>query len=167
VVFGGIVLRRLVATLVAGIGPGAAAAQQHLTIGHCELIVPLGWNQISKSDERIVLRRTDGKQQATISVLEFTKDPTFDEFKRICQHRIEAENKELEDGFIQPEEPSEDHGAYGMLFSGGDRKTGRVFSGYLSLMRKELLTVYVEGLGVTPKENLETFAQFVKGTKRK
>jgi hypothetical protein len=54
-----------------------------------------------------------------------------------------------------------------MFYSGGVKRTGRIFSGYLSLTKRELVTIYLEGIGVGPKEHLQTFQSFVEGLARK
>ena len=46
-------------------------------------------------------------------------------------------------------------------------KRDRVFSGHLSLVKRELITVYVEGIGTAPKDHLATFKAFVSGLNRK
>jgi hypothetical protein len=53
-----------------------------------------------------------------------------------------------------------------MFFSGGEKRTGRVFSGYLTLKQRELITVYVEGIGVAPKDHLASFEALASGLKR-
>ena len=142
-------------------------AQEKYTVGTVVGAAPAGWAEKSRSEERIILRSPDSHQQATVSILSFGKDASFEDFKRLCKHRLEAENRELVDGFIKADDPFNDKGMFGMFFSGGDRKNGRIFSGYLSLVNKELITVYVEGIGVAPAENLKTFKTFVTGLKRK
>jgi hypothetical protein len=89
--------------------------------------------------------------------------------KILCQLRIDAERKELGDGFIEPEEPQpfKDGDIFGLFYTGGERKTGRVFSAYLSLAQREFLTLYVEGVGVAPKHHLQFFKVFVDGLNRK
>jgi hypothetical protein len=142
-------------------------AQEQFTIGTAVGAVPTGWTEKAKSEERIILRSPDSRQQATISILRFGKDASFEDFKSLCKHRLDAENRELVNGFIKADDPFNDKGFFGMFFSGGDKKNGRVFSGYLSLVNKELITVYVEGISVAPAENLKTFKAFVTGLKRK
>ena len=84
----------------------------------------------------------------------------------MCTARIDAEKKMLSDGFVEPTAPFESAGEFGMFFYGGDKKTARVFSGYLALKMKELITVYVEGVGVEPKDVLESAQVLVSGLKR-
>ena len=79
--------------------------------------------------------------------MHFVSDPSFDQFKQMCDMRYKGEKQFLTDGFIEPDipEPFTDGRIYGMFFFGGDKATRRVFSGYLSLLRGELITIYIEG----------------------
>ena len=73
----------------------------------------------------------------------------------------------LEDGFVEADAPFQNSGSFGMFFFGGDKKVRRTFSGYLFLEKNELITIYVEGVGVAPKEHLLTFQTIVKSLKRR
>jgi len=53
-----------------------------------------------------------------------------------------------------------------MYFSGKEKKTDRIFSGLLSLKGKELIAIYVEGIGVTSTKHLESFKIFESSLKR-
>jgi hypothetical protein len=100
------VFKRLLWTVIAGLGiGGSASAQEQFTIGHNEVTAPAGWRQVNKTEDRLVLRSSDQHQQATLSVVRLSSDATFEEFNRLCQLRIDAERKELGDGFIEPEAP--------------------------------------------------------------
>lgn len=162
-------LKRLISTLIASIGVSSpATAPHHFTLANAEITAPPGWHQVNKTEDKLVLRTSNQHEQATISVLRLGADATLEDFMRLCQLRIEAERKELGDGFIEPEAPKpfKDGDIFGLLYSGGEKKTGRVFSAYLSLARREFLTIYVEGVGVAPKHHLESFKVFVDGLKR-
>jgi len=168
IIRGIIVLKQLISTLIASVGLSSpATAQHHFTIARTEVTAPVGWRQISKTEDRLVLSSSDQRQQTTISVLRFNSDATFEDFRRLCQHRIDAERKELVDGFIEPDEPKpfKDGDTFGLFYSGGEKRTGRLFSGYLSLAQRQFLTIYVEGLGVAAKIHFETFKAFVDGLK--
>jgi hypothetical protein len=161
-------MKRLFNSVAAAVGlTSCTPAPPHFTIGTADIAPPAGWTQQSKADERLTLRAPDGRQQATLSVMRFGADPSFDDFKRLCQLRLDAEKKDSPDYFIQSDPPFDLKGKFGMFYSGGNKKAGRVFSGYLSLERRELLVIYLEGLGVDPKEHVEAFQTFVKGTVRK
>jgi len=95
--------------------------------------------------------------------MRFGADASFVDFKLMCQLRLEAEKKDSPDCFIQSEPPYDIKGKFGMLYSGGDKKVGRVFSGFLSLTKRELVTIYVEGLDTAPKDLIETFQIFLHG----
>jgi hypothetical protein len=54
-----------------------------------------------------------------------------------------------------------------MFYSGGERKSHRLFTGYLFLKQKELLTIYIEGIGVPMRELMQSFKAFLDGAKRR
>ncbi|MES2692208.1 MAG: hypothetical protein V4773_01965 [Verrucomicrobiota bacterium] len=161
-------MQRILSTIAAAIGlTGAASAQQHFTISSVDIVAPADWSEVKKEEGRITLRSADGRQQATVSIMRFGADASFDDFKRLCQLRLEAEKKDSPDCFVQAEPPFDIESKFGMFYSGGVKKTGRVFSGYLSLTKRELVTVYLEGLSTAPKEHLQTFQSFVESLTRK
>lgn len=161
-------MRRILATIAATVGlTGIASAQQHFTISTADVVAPAGWSEAKKESDRLTLQSSDGRQYATISIMRFGADASFDDFKRLCQLRLEAEKKDSPDCFIQSEPPFDIKGKFGLFYSGGVKKTGRVFSGYLTLTKRELVTIYIEGLGIDPKDHLQTFQSFVKGLIRK
>src|SRR5690348_17134752 len=84
------ILRRLASAMKA-----AAASQEEHPIGSARIAVPVGWDLIDKSAERIVFRSQADHQQATISAMRFACHPTFAEFEQLCEHRLGAEEKEL------------------------------------------------------------------------
>lgn len=143
-----------------------ASAATAVVLGDASLAVPDGWTVVNRQPDRITLQSADKRQQTTFSLLNLAAVPSFEDFKRLCAQRLEGEQRELKDGFIEKQEPFQDSGTLGMFFSGGDKATGRVFSGFLSVRGKRLVTVYVEGLGTNPREHLATFKQFVTGLKR-
>jgi hypothetical protein len=142
--------------------------QEAFTLGHTSFTLPPGWSEIRSSSERRVFGSSDGRQQLTISLMRFGAAVTFEDFGLLCQKRIESERRELADGFIQPDTPNpfENSDGFGMFYSGEDRKSGRLFSGYLSYKDSELVAVYLEGLGVAPKDHLESFKTIVSGLGR-
>ena len=161
-------MKRFLSSIVAAVGlTSCGPAPPHFTIGTADIVAPAGWTEQSRTDGRLTLRAPDGRQQATLSVMRFGADPSFDEFKRVCQLRLDAEKKDSPDCCTQSDPPFDLKGKFGMFYSGGDKKAARVFSGYLSLERRELLVIYLEGLGVDPKEHVEVFQIFVKGVTRK
>jgi hypothetical protein len=160
-------MMRILTTLAAALGLSGVASAQQLMIGSAQVRTPAGWTEVKKEDARIALRAPDGKQQVTISIMRFGADASFEDFKRLCQLRLEAEKKDSPDCFVQAEPPHEIKGAFGMFYSGGFKQSGRVFSGYLSLTKRELVTIYLEGLGIDPKEHLQTFKALVEGLTRK
>lgn len=161
-------MKRFLTSIAVAVGlAGAASAEPHFAIGKADIIAPTGWTEVKREGDRLTLQSLDGRQYATISIMRFGADASFADFKLICQLRLEAEKKDSPDCFIQSEPPYDIKGKFGMLYSGGDKKAGRVFSGYLSLTKRELVTIYIEGLDVSPNDHLETFQAFVKGLTRK
>lgn|SRR5262249_2540667 len=161
-------LKRFIAMIAAGVGLQVAAkAQEYFTIGSYDIIAPTGWREVKKKEDLLVLRSAVGDQRATITLMRFRAEVSFEDFTKLCDKRMEAERSALTDGFIHPDAPFERHGVFGMFFSGGDRKSGRVFSGYLSLATRELVTVYVESISVAPEDHLQSFKAFVNGLKKK
>ena len=161
-------MKRVLISIAAAVGfTSCAPTPPHFTIGTADIAAPAGWTEQKRADDRLTLRAPDGRQQATLSVMRFGADPSFDDFKRLCQLRLDAEKRDSPDYFIQSEPAFDLKGKFRMFYSGGDKKAGRVFSGYLSLDRRELVVIYVEGLGVDPKQHLGAFQTFAKGITRK
>lgn len=163
-------LKRLFHLIAVSIGlSGAAIAQEHSTLDNASIVVPAGWREVKKEEDRLTFRSSDDRQQATISLMQFGVSPSFEDFKRLCQLRVEAEKKAAPNAFIDPDAPVpfEKSGGFGMFYSGGEKQTGRIFSCYLSLANKGLFTIYLEGVGVVPKDHLKSFEAFVSGLKRK
>ena len=98
-----------------------------------------GWSETKKAADRLTLQSSDGRQYATISIMRFGADASFEDFKRLCQLRLEAEKKDSPDCFIQSEPPFDIKGRFGFFYSGGVKRTGRVFSGHLTLTKRELI----------------------------
>jgi len=162
-------LKRIFTGILACFGFASAShAGTQFVIGEASITAPDGWHEVKKEEMRMMLRSADDRQQATISVMQFGAAPSFDDFKRLCVLRYKAEKSGASDTFMEPEVPApiEGEGRYGLFFSGGEKKSGRMFSGYLSLMNKELITIYLEAVGVAPKEHLASFKVFATGLKR-
>ncbi len=161
-------IRHIVTILLMALGVElAAGAEPHFSFWSCDITAPTGWTELKKKEDILVLRSEDGHQRATVSGIRLGADASMEDFKKLCAKRIEAENKAFTNGFVDPTPPFRDGDAFGMFFSGGDKKSGRVFSGYLSLAKRELITLYVESLGTGPKEHLATFKALVSELKRK
>jgi hypothetical protein len=113
----------------------------------------------------LVLRSENGQLQATITAFDMNAAASLDDFKLICQTRLDAEKQGLEDGFVTPDppQPFQEGTAFGMYYYGGEKKTGRVFYGYLSMLGNNLTTIYVEGFAVSPEMVGESFTTFVRG----
>jgi len=157
-------MKRFLTFIAAAVGLASTTyAQLHFMIGSADLAAPVGWSEAKREDDRLTLQSSDGRQYATISIMRFGADASFVDFKLMCQLRLEAEKKDSPDCFIQSEPPYDIKGKFGMLYSGGDKKVGRVFSGFLSLTKRELVTIYVEGLDTAPKDLIETFQIFLHG----
>jgi hypothetical protein len=163
-------IEQFLSSVIAGLGLASLAlAQGHFAIGKAEIVPPAEWQLTSSVEDRLVFQTADRHQQATISVVHLAADATLEDFTRVCAHWLAAERREMVDGFIEPENPApfKQGAVFGMFYSGGEKKTGRIFSGYLSMVRGEFVIVYVEGTGVPPEEHLQSFKAFVTGLKRK
>lgn len=134
-------------------------------LGNAEIPVPAGWKKIVDDKDRINILSPDERQQATISIMRSESSSTFEAFRRICEHRLKAEKAEAPEVSITADEPFVDAGRFGMFFSGNEKEMGRLFSGYLTQKDKEVITLYVESIGVDSKKHSQTFEAFVKGLK--
>jgi hypothetical protein len=165
-----VVTKRLFSRVLAGLGlTTLALAQGHYAIGNVEIVPPAGWELARSNEDRLVFETADHHQEATISHVQVAADANLDQFTKLCSLRLKAERKDLSDGFIEPENPVpfEKGGIFGLFYSGGERKTGRIFSAYLSMAHGDFVTIYVEGSGISAKEHLQGFKSFVTGLKRK
>jgi len=135
-------------------------AETSFLIGNSSIVPPDGWRFVSQEDDRLVFR-TD-KQQATIGLVRFDKEVTSEEFKILCDIRVKGEKKFLKDGYVELEPQFRDRDILGSFFYGADKSSGRVFFGYLCSASKEVVTMYVEGIGVDPVAHGADFRAFVK-----
>jgi len=153
-------------TLAAGLaGMNALVlADDSYTLGNEAFSFPPGWKQVDSNDDRQTYASPDGRQQATISVIRLGKPPTFEQFENLCAHRYDAEKNGVKDLVLIPTAPAprNDNGEFTMTFSGEENPTSRVFSGFLWIKGAELLTIYVEGIGVTADRNSDAFHAIVK-----
>ena len=163
-------LKRLMSILGVGAGPASPhAGQSQLRWGNVATILyPETWQKVKQTNEKAVLRSPDAHQQATISLMYFNIRPNFDAFRELCEVRYKAERQDETEIVIEPPspQPCEQGSAYIMSYSGSNKKNDRVFSGYLSLADRELITIYLEGISVGPEIHLNSFQQLVKGLKR-
>jgi hypothetical protein len=141
-----------------------APADDSFTVGSVTFSVPQGWSQIDQADDHLTFGAPDGHQRATISVLHFSKPPSFQNFEGLCDHRYDAERKGLKDLVLIPRDPlpHNDSGQFTMTFSGEENPTTRVFSGFLWIKGNDLITVYVEGINISADHNAEAFHAIVK-----
>jgi hypothetical protein len=142
------------------------SCEAQVKIGKAAIAAPSGWIKLTTEQEQITFASPDHRQQATISLMTFKAKPTFEEFKRICAHRLEAEKADAPSISLQPDEAFEDAETFGMFFSGKEPGSGRLFSGYITQKDAEIITIYVESIGVDSKRHFQSFQDFVKGLKR-
>ena len=137
-------------------------------LGNAQITFPEGWRVDPKSEDEIVARSGSGREQATISVISFSKPIPFEEFCQVCQQRVKVEKESLKDGFIHPDPPTprDANGGFSLFYTGGERSTHRVFSAYLIQIESQVLTVYLESLGVPLTEHSETFRSLLSTLKR-
>jgi hypothetical protein len=131
--------------------------------GNVSVALPDGWREIGREPDRVTFGSADESEQATVSKMDFRAVPSFEDFQRMCQHRLDAERQESQSAVLQVTGPSNAGGKYTLMYSGGDQASARLFSGYLVVVGTTLMTVYVEGIGVTPERHLASFKDFVAG----
>ena len=152
---------------MASIGKGPDGAENSFRLGGSTIVAPTDWYEVKRTEDKLVLRSRDGHQQCTITTLDVGRPvSSLEDFKLICQIRLDAERKALEKGFLRldPMEPFQVGRAFGMYYSGSAE--GRIFCGYLSLLASNLITIYVEGLDVSSEAVGESFRTFVCGLRR-
>jgi hypothetical protein len=160
-------MKRLLSSLAIGFGLiGHSGCDDQVKLGNAVVSPPSGWRTISTEKERITFGSTDERQQATVSLMTLGTNPTFEEFKRVCAHRLEAEKADSPNVSLTPDEPFQDAGTFGMFFSGKEPESGRLFSGYVTQKNAEVITIYVESIGVDSERHFQSFQDFVKGLKR-
>ena len=151
------------------------------TFGSATLAVPSGWTEVKRSAEQLTFRMAaattvaerlrrfaglskSGGEQATITKLELATKPSFQEFERLCNHRLDAERSQLKDGFVKGK-PEDIAGTFILMYSGGDKASSRIFSGYCVAKTTTFFTVYLEAFGVEPRQHLASFSSFVSAFK--
>jgi hypothetical protein len=136
-----------------------ALADDTCTLGTATFSLPPGWKQVSATDDRQTYASPSGAQQATISITNLDHPPTFHDFELLCAHRYDAEKNGIKDLILIPREPlpHNDSGQFTMTYSGEENPTSRVFSGFLWVKGKQLITLYVEGIGIASDRNEDAF----------
>jgi hypothetical protein len=147
----------------------AVAGENSFVMGSTELTLPPGWRKIAVQDggDRVNFLSPAGDQQLTLSIMRFGRSPSFEDFKRLCDLRIRAEKEEAPSVNVKAEAPFEEGEVFMMIFTGDEKTANRIFSGHLSVAKKELLTIYLEGVGVDPQKHREAFQALVKNIARK
>jgi hypothetical protein len=137
-------------------------------MGKASFVAPFGWQQASKSRERIVLRLPSGTRQITLSMMRLPDGAGMEAFQRVCQLRYAAEKKELIEGSIHPEEPVcyRDGRVLVMQFAGNDKRQGRVFSDILSYANGQITTLYLESAREDASGHAECMRGLVSSLKR-
>ena len=116
-------------------------------IGNALITFPRSWRIDSKSEEGIIARSAS----------------------LMCHQRVEAEKRDLKDGFVHPDSPAPRDASDGfrLFYTGGDKSTHRVFSAYLIQIESQVVTVYLESLGIPLTEHSETFRALLSTLKRR
>jgi len=60
-------------------------AQERYNLVSSEFRPPRGWQQAKREEDKLVFRSADQRQQATVTVVHFGTDPTFESFTKLCQ----------------------------------------------------------------------------------
>lgn len=141
----------------------ASPSTARVAFGDSSLALPDGWSEIKREPDRVTFRSAEQTEQTTVSKLDLSTVPSFEDFKLICQHRLDAEHQASKDEFLEVTGPTNAGNTYKLLFSGGEKASQLVFSGYMVVAGKTIMTVYVEGIGVSPERHLASFKAFVTG----
>jgi len=140
---------------------------QLFSTGDVSVSVPDGWRQIANPGGGLILQSPDHRQQVTVSISQMQSHPSLDEFKRICALRLQAEKQQLVDGAIEPNPvPFQQGNLLGLVYTGLDRKTRRIFSSYLLLEDRELVTLYLESFAIHPNQHTDMFKRLIANVKR-
>jgi hypothetical protein len=140
---------------------------QRFRLGSADFILPAGWRAVKRSEEVYIVRPVHEDQQATISLVRFESEPSFDAFKALCEKRLYFERRELADGDLESVPPSADGRTFSKFFSGVDIKNNRLFSGCILLAGTDLFTIYLEGSGMSSKQHLNSFVAILSCLKIK
>jgi hypothetical protein len=139
-------------------------AQQQVSTGPFTVTVPRTWNELRRKQDLVILRSPDQRQQVTVSLAAGNSPISFEIFAILCEDRLEVERRELQNGFITPDSPRPfvDCKHFAFTYSGGERSANRLFSFYMTASGNDAFMLYLEGIGVSPKDQLATFQQLVK-----
>jgi hypothetical protein len=148
-----------------GFSLGSAVFAADAVVGSAHLPVPEGWSITESTSDRATLKNQSRNQWITFSSLAFGAIPSAEDFKLLCRLRVEAERKGAPGVFIEEGEPARSGDSLLFFYSGGDKQSGRIFSGQLLLNGKQLTTTYLESLGVAPKDHLALFSALVASLK--
>jgi hypothetical protein len=148
------------------IQPPAASAGSNdtrIVFGASSLALPDGWKEIKREPDRVTFRSVDETEQATISKLELAAEPSFGDFKALSEDRVAAERDVGKDVSLDVTGPLNDGKRFTFMYSGNEKERQRLFSGYMLVAGKTVMTVYVESIGVSAQRNLGSFKAFVTG----
>ncbi len=161
-------LARLLALVACMAGmTSSVSADNSFTLGSVTFSVPQGWSQIDAADDHLTFGTPEGRQRATVSIMHCGKAPSFPEFQLLCSHRYDTEKDGIKDLVLIPKDPDPKSadGQFTMHFSGEENPRTRVFAGFLWVKGQDLITVYVEGIGVPAERNSDSFHEIVKSLK--
>src|SRR5690242_13067633 len=92
-------------TAILGFGAAPVSAAKSFSFKGCKITPPVGWKEIGLTSDALALRSANSKEQAMITEMSFSSEATFEDFRKICDKRMVAEEKVLSDGFVNPSEP--------------------------------------------------------------
>ena len=124
--------------------------------------IPEGWIEQSRTPDRSGYVSPDGRQAATVSITEFRDDLSFDQFRIVCEHRVAAEKRAALTAFVESTGPATANSRWEFFYSGAERASARLFSGYMAYASRKVFTLYLESFGASPKEHLSRFADLVR-----
>jgi len=141
----------------------AGSSDSRIVFGSSYLALPDGWKEVKREPERVTFLNADDTEQATVSKLDFAAAPSFEDFKVICEDRLAAERQASKDASLNVTGPLNEGKHFTFMYSGSEKETRRLFSGYIVVVEKTVMTVYLEGIGVTGERHVASFKAFVTG----
>jgi hypothetical protein len=139
---------------------------QRVEIGRADLYLPNGWQLLKRSEDVVVARSPNG-QQATVSLYaQILKSALMRSRDFVIFVSTSKSKAVLKASWTQS--PPSSNEMRSICFS--SEKTSRTvdcFSGICLRLSKSLVTIYVEGVGVDPRDHLQSFAVLVRGLRRR
>jgi len=124
----------------------------------------MDWQEVEHGPDLVAFQSPDSRCRVTASVLRLARKVMPAEFESICAHRLGAEKRTSSDCVFLPESPRPQQVRDGQVFfySGINKESKRVFSGYMRPIEDCVFTLYVESIGIAFAEHVKGFAEIAK-----